>query len=82
MNISTYNTILTNRRTIVVVDNGQSYSSGLYRESRIRLQNGQMEYCITDGFNVLQDWKPVRNNLKSAINIVQGHITPLPWYAS
>lgn len=66
--------------TIVSVSNGLAYGNG-YLEAQLWIENGQMMYNITDGFKLKGIDKPVRNNLKSAINIVAGKIMPKPWYA-
>lgn len=73
MNISTYSGPMTNFKIMVSVNNGGKFGSD-YLEAQIRFKNGQMYYIITDGYKYLTIEKPVRNNLKSAINIVEYYL--------
>jgi hypothetical protein len=78
--VTTYRGPSTNFKTNVVVSNGQPCGSKDYKEARIWVDSGNMYYILSDGYKFLTPAKPVRNNLKSAINIVEYHITPKPWY--
>jgi hypothetical protein len=71
--ISTYRGPITNFKTMVIVGNKKPFGEG-YKEAQITFKGGQMFYIITDGFKYLTIEKPVRNNLKSAINIVEYYL--------
>ena len=78
--ISTYKGPGFNRKTVIIISNGGNYGS-TYREGQIWVENGQLRYNITDGYEYLDINRPIRNNLKSAINIIEGKICATPWYA-
>lgn len=73
MNITTYRGPSTRFKTMVSVNNGGKFGQN-YLEAQIRFKQGQMYYIITDGYKFLTIEKPVRNNLKSAINIVEYYL--------
>lgn len=72
MNISTYKGPRYNYKTVITVNNGKSYTKG-FKEAVIYCNRGQLWYNITDGYKTSID-RPIRNNLKSAINIIEGKI--------
>lgn len=80
MKISTYRRPRSGYRLEVIVSNNGDFGS-TYREATIFMENGQLFYNITDGYKWLDTNRPIRNNLKSAINIIWGKISPKPWYA-
>jgi hypothetical protein len=80
MKISTYNSLLTDKKTQLIVSN-DFQGDNRFRQAIITYSNGSFSYIITDGYNYLTIQKHGFTNLKSLINIVHGHITPKPWYA-
>lgn len=72
--ISTYRGPRTKFRTMVVVSNQEPCGSKNYRETHIWMNEGQLYYIVTDGYKYLGIDRPIRNNLKSAINIVIGNM--------
>ena len=71
--IETYRGPMTGFKTMITVSNKMPYGAG-FMQAQITVKNGQMYYILTDGFKYLGIEKPVRNNLKSAINIVEYHL--------
>lgn len=80
MKITTYKSILTDYKTQVVLSVGKCGHAD-YREAIIFRQGGQLKYYITNGYKHLTTVKTIRDNLKSAINIIEGYISPKPWYS-
>ena len=79
MKLSTYSSLLTNRKTVLVASYGKIGTSD-YREAQIQLVNGKFTYIVTDGYNYLSIVKTLGTNLKSALNIIEGNICPTPYY--
>jgi len=80
INISTYQGPSTGFKTMVVVSNKEIVGSKHYKEVHLFRSQGSLMYIITDGYEYLGIPKPIRDNLKSAINIVTSEIVPTPWY--
>ena len=57
----------------VVLTNDKPYGQG-FRQAIIWYRDGEMLYNITDGYDWLLPNKPIRNYLKSAVNIVAGYL--------
>lgn len=71
--VASYKGPMTGFKTMITVSNKLPYGKG-FKQAQITYKNGQMYYIITDGYRYLTVEKPVRNNLKSAINIVEYHV--------
>lgn len=78
LKISTYSSLLTNKKTVLVASYGKCGTSD-YREAQISFKNGAFHYFITDGYNESIE-KKLGVNLKSALNMIEGQICPSPWY--
>jgi hypothetical protein len=73
LNLSTYSSLLTNRRLTLVASHGKcGYSD--YREAQIRIVNGKFWYIVTDGYRYLTIGRTLGSNLKSALNIIEGEL--------
>jgi len=78
--VTTYRGPRTGFKLEVIVSNEGEFGS-TYREATIFRDNGKLVYNITDGYEWLQPTTEIRDNLKSAINIIAGKIAPTPYYA-
>lgn len=68
MKISTYKSLLTNKKTHVIVSIGKCGHKG-YREAQIRMVDGNLAFIITDGYNYLTiERTGFKVSLKSVIN--------------
>lgn len=76
MKITTYNSLLTGKRTTVIVSLGKTGHSG-YKEIQIRRIDNMWVFKFTDGYNTLQTGTSVNPNLKSVINILEGYAKKL-----
>lgn len=79
LKISTYSSLRTNKKTVLVASIGKCGHEG-YREAQISLKDGCFWYIVTDGYNFLGIEKKLGSNLKSALNIIEGKMSPTPWY--
>lgn len=79
LTLSTYSSLLTNKKTLLVASIGKCGHEG-YREAQITFKNGAFYFIVTDGYNFLGIEKKLGQNLKSALNIIEGSICPTPWY--
>lgn len=73
MEITTYRSLLTGKRTMVVVSIGKCGHEG-YREAQIRFYDGAFHYIVTDGYKYLGIERKLGGNLKSALNIIEGYL--------
>lgn len=71
--ISTYKSVLTNRKTTVIIDNDGQYGNN-YLEYQLKYQNGGLVYSANDGFRHLVFERPIRGGLKKAIRILTGKL--------
>lgn len=78
MELSVYRSLLTDKKTWLIVSFG-TYADNTYREILIRYYEGRFWY--QSRFPELSIERPLGENLKSAINIIQGKFGPKPWYA-
>lgn len=70
LKLSTYNSLLTGKKTILVASIGKcGYSD--YREAQIRFKNGAFFYIVTDGYSYMGIERKLGTNLKSALNIIE-----------
>lgn len=67
MKYSTYNSLLTQRRTWFIASQGRSGHAG-YREIQIRCFKGVFSYIITDGYKYLTGERDGFKGLKEALN--------------
>lgn len=71
LKLSTYSSLLTNKKTVLVASVGKCGYKG-YLEAQIRYVNGAFCYQVSDGYNYLSIEKRLGSNLKSALNIIEG----------
>jgi hypothetical protein len=75
MKLSLYNSLLTNKRTMLVASIGRCGHAG-YREIQVRCITGRFHWIITDGYNTIKIGHH-DNSLKSALNIAEGYCKSL-----
>ncbi len=75
LKLSTYSSLLTNKRTVLVASFGKCGTSD-YREAIISWNGKVFCYHITDGYNE-SITKYLGSNLKSALNIIEPQLTSL-----
>lgn len=73
MTITTYNSLLTGKRTVINASIGKCGHDG-YKEAQIRWNGTNFTYIITDGYNYLSIERTLGTNLKSALNIIEGNL--------
>lgn len=72
MKLSTYKSLLTNKRTIIVLSIGKCGHKG-YREVQVTYRMGHYQYQITEGYTWLTAGSlPGEKGLKSVLNILEG----------
>ena len=72
MKLSTYSSLLTNKRTCLVASIGKCGYTG-YKEIQVMAKNGQWVFNITDGYFTLNTGTfPITKGLKSVLNILEG----------
>ena len=72
MNITTYKSLLTNKRTRVVLSIGKCGHKG-YREVQVMYRMGHYQYQITEGYTWLTAGSmDGSKGLKSVLNILEG----------
>jgi hypothetical protein len=70
MNVTTYKSLLTGKRTMVVASMGKCGYKG-YREAKIMLVNGALTYVVTDGYTDLFELKcPKTTTLKMLLRVL------------
>ncbi len=70
LTLSTYNSLITNKRTVLVASYGKRGTPD-YREAQIRWHEGCWSYEITDGYSRITVGASTRG-LKSCLNLVEG----------
>lgn len=73
LKLSTYSSLLTGKRTVLVASIGKCGHEG-YREAQIRWNGKAFTYIVTDGYNYLTIERTLGDNLKSALNIIEGSL--------
>lgn len=72
MRLSTYNSLLTNKRTMLVASKGQCGYKG-YVEYQVLFKGGQWQCYKTDGYELdLVGIYPGSKGLKSVLNLIWG----------
>jgi hypothetical protein len=72
MKLSTYKSLLTNKRTMIVLSIGKCGHEG-YREVQVTYRMGHYQYQITEGYTWLTAGSlPGEKGLKSVLNILEG----------
>jgi hypothetical protein len=71
MKITTYKSLLTGKKTMVVASIGKCGHAG-YREVQVVCEGAHFHWRITDGYNWLKSGFHV-SSLKSALNIAEGY---------
>jgi len=72
MKLSTYKSLLTNKRTMIVLSIGKCGHKG-YREVQVTYRMGHYQYQITEGYTWLTAGSlPGEKGLKSVLNILEG----------
>lgn len=72
--VSTYRGSMSNFKTMIVLSNNGTFGKD-YLEFHLYRENGKLMYIPTDGYKYLDIARPIRDNLKSALNILEGRFS-------